>query len=327
MIGAPKLLPQQQRFAKPRILRGEESSLLAADDVVVALLWHRGDVLNATALLPGLQSRHNRPITFATVDCCVPILEHNPFLKNIIAFDMAWPKRVRPRDFERIDALITQAFSHVQNLYNLHIPLHLKAVHGHIVEAWAKALGLGSALSQPFYYPGPIAISAPRHGQSFVLGNGGASWNKHWRTANWRTFIELMRSRFPQIRLIQLGSPEDPFIAGAEDHRGRTSIEESHRILTQAKGCLSNDSFLSHLSAAAGCPTYVIYGSHRSQQVCPRGTAKVVTFDGRLRCSPCYRDWCMVSFGITTCLAHVSAVEVFARIAEDLAEDTEHIRA
>lgn len=310
----------RQHAVRSRILRGEETASLTADDVVVALLWHMGDVLNATALLPGLSARHGIPLTFATAECCVPLLERNPFLKQIIALDVDLPARVRPDDFHRVDALIKNACPCVHTLYNLHIPLHLRAVHGHLVESWAKAIGIESTLAAPLYVPEAADASCLEAGEFLVLGNGGTSRNKRWSPSQWTTFITLMTDRFPQLRLLQVGSLRDPPIAGAEDRRGKTSVTESHRLLKQAQACLTNDSFLSHLSAAAGCPTYVVYGPQPSRQFLPRGPAPVVAFDGQWRCAPCYRDRCLWTFGLTACLAQVSAATVFARIVEDLSK-------
>lgn len=312
---------QRNHAVTPRILRGGETASLTADDVVVALLWHMGDVLNATALLPGLSARHAVPLTFATAECCVPLLEQNPFLKNIVALDVELPTRVRPDDFNRVDTLIKEAIPCVQALYNLHIPLQLRAVHGHIVESWAKAIGIEADLADPLYVPEATTTPYSEPGEYMVLGNGGTSRNKRWGAAQWATFIELMTGRFPQMRLLQLGSSRDQPIDGIEDHRGQTSVAESYRLLKQADACLTNDSFLGHLSAAAGCPTYVVYGPQPSRQFHPRGPARVVAFDGQWHCSPCYHDRCLWSFGLTACLAQVSATTVFARIAEDLSKD------
>ncbi|WHZ21170.1 MAG: hypothetical protein OJF47_000282 [Nitrospira sp.] len=304
----------------PKILRGRETASITENDVVIALLWHMGDVLNVTALLSGLSARHAVPLTFVTSESCVSLLERNPFLKNIVALDVELPTRVRPDDFNRVDVLIKGTLPYVRTLYNLHIPLQLRAVHGHIVESWAKAIGIETALTEPFYVPETVAAPRPEPDEYMVLGNGGTSRNKRWGAADWAAFVELMKNRFPQLRLRQLGSSRDPPIDAVEDRRGQTSITESYRLLKQAQGCLTNDSFLGHLSAAAGCPTYVIYGPQPSRQFHPRGAARIVTFDGRWPCSPCYRDRCLWSFGLTGCFAQVSATAVFAMVAEDLSK-------
>ncbi len=310
----------QKRPDRPRILTADESALLTGHDVVLTLLWHLGDVLNATALLPALTAKHKHSVVFATTRSCIPLLENNPYVKDIVAFDIDVPTTLTFGHFDLVKTLIRRHFWHVETVYNLHIPVYLPAAKSHIVEYWANAIGVAAGLQQlkASYDPDPPNDLRFPSGKYFILGNGGSSGIKHWRLENWRVFVELMRARFPDLELLQLGSRRDPLIEGATDLRGETSLAGSYCLLSKADGCLSNDSLLCHLSSVSGCRTYVIYGTHDPLLVHPIGKASAATFGGTLPCSPCYRDWCIVSLGLTSCLAHPSVREVFSRVERDL---------
>lgn len=302
------------------VINGIDTVVPAADEIVLVLLWHLGDVLNATALLPALAEKHQRKITFATTRACARILENNTCVKRIIAFDIDLPAKLTFGHFDQVTELIRRHFWGVETVYNLHVPIDLRRVNCHIVECWAKIVGVTIDVDRlrPSYTPDPPRDPHFVFDEYFVLANGGTSDIKHWHPSKWAMFVDLMKAKFQRLKLIQLGSSCDPLIDGAIDLRGRTSLAESYYLLRDARGCLSNDSLLSHLSSIAECPTYSIYGTHAPLLVRPLGKGPAVTFAGQLPCSPCYRDWCMLSVGLTSCLAHASAQKVFRRIEHDL---------
>jgi ADP-heptose:LPS heptosyltransferase len=299
---------------------GINTTVPAADEIVLVLLWHLGDVLNATALLPALTEKHQRKITFATTRACARILENNSCIKRIIAFDIDLPAKLTFGHFDQVAGLIRRHFWGVETVYNLHVPIDLRRVNCHIVECWAKIVGVAIDADRlrPSYNPSPPGDPHFVFDEYFVLANGGTSDIKHWHPSKWAMLVHLMKSKFRRLKLVQLGSSTDPLIDGVIDLRGRTSLAESYHLLRDARGCLSNDSLLSHLSSIAECPTYTVYGTHDPLLVRPLGKAPAVTFAGQLPCSPCYRDWCMLSVGLTSCLAHASAHKVFTRIEHDL---------
>jgi ADP-heptose:LPS heptosyltransferase len=302
------------------VLKADQIGLLREDAVVVVLLWHLGDVLNVTSLLPSLSQKHHCKITFATSRSCVELLVDHPCIENVVSFDLELPGALSLKDFHRTAAISESTFKEVATVYNLHVPFDLSVTKCHIVECWAQLLGLSVDLGSltPIYAPHAHVEQKVNYKKYFVLGNGGATKLKNWPLEKYAQFIRLMRRSFPDTHLIQLGSMKDPRIEGVEDRRGKTSLAETYTLLKSSRGCLTNDSFLAHLSAVAGCRTYVAYGSTSAVHFRPIGKAECVAFGERLFCSPCYRTRCLLSLGLTSCLAFPSAGEVFARVMQDL---------
>lgn len=302
------------------ILKADQICLLREDAVVVVLLWHLGDVLNVTSLLPSLSQKHGCKITFATSRSCVELLVDHPCIENVVAFDLDLPGAVSLEDFHRTAAIAKSSFKGVSTVYNLHVPFDLSVTKCHIVECWAQVLGLSIDLGSvaPIYAPHAHVEQKVNYKKYFVLGNGGATKLRHWPLEKFTQFTRLMRQSFPDTHLVQLGGMKDPRIEGVEDLRGKTSFTETYALLKSSRGCLTNDSFLAHLSAVAGCRTYVVYGNTSAVHARPIGKAECVVFGEKLFCSPCYRNRCLLSLGLTSCLAFPSAGEVFTRVMQDL---------
>ena len=303
---------------KPNIIYEERKFVITETDVVVFLLWHLGDALNSTALLPELAARHNRKLVFATTEQCVPILENNPYLDTILVLDMEIPKHVSLGDWVKLQRLPQKYLPQNSTVYNLHIPINLRQTHLHIVECWAKTLGIEKPLSElkQTYFTRQSQSHKFRRGNVLILGNGGitSQWSKHWPMERWGTFIKKIKARFPELQLVQLGTENDPLLRGVEDLRGKTNIEESYHLLKLSKGCITNDSFLAHLAAASECPVFVIFGPTSPAHFRPLGNGNIFTLGGHRYYAPCSRNLCRLTLGLIPCLAFPSVKEVFAKV-------------
>ena len=305
---------------KPTILAAENVASLTRDDAVLVLLWHLGDVLNSTALLPALASKHGRKLTFATSKSALPIVQNNPYLDKVIVLPFEAPSKLTMADLERMTALSENTFPAGVKVYNLHAPIDVRHFQLHIIQIWARAVGIDDSLKnlKPKYFPETTQLPLKLHYRDYlVLGNGGATGLKRWPIKRWNGLVERVSSRFPELQFLQLGSPDDPRIQNAEDLRGRTTIEESYLLLQGSIGCVTNDSFLGHLAGAAGCQTYVIFGSTSPRHYHPLGSDLVSVFGGDIACNPCQRNWCMLSLGLTTCWAFPSIDEIAAAVETD----------
>lgn len=323
---------------KQRIISSGSKFLVDENEVIFFLLWHFGDVFMSTALLPELVSRHNKKLTFVTTSSCVTILENNPYIDKILILDLEIPKIVNLEHYEMTQKLSHKYFPN-NAVYNLHFPIYIPKIYFlkiklwakahnldfpiflrnsnfHLVECWAKSIGIEKSLSKlkPSYFPIQNSDHKFKFDHFFVLGNGGSVRIIHWPKKNFTKFVEIMQNRFPEIHLVQLGSERDPLIDGVEDLRGKTTIEESYHLLKKSKGCLTNDSFLAFLASASGSPTFIVYGNQNPNHFRPFGHPDIFVFGGNFRCTPCMRDWCLLTFGLTTCLAFPSVKEVFEKV-------------
>jgi len=284
------------------------------------LLWHLGDVLNATALLPDLAARHHRPLSFATTRSCVPILENNPHLSDILMLDERVPEQVSLAEWARLQTLGDRYFPGHSMVYNLHMPIDLRRVKLHLVQCWARALGMDKPLSElrPSFLTGEIENQG--HRSVFVLGNGGTTsrWKKQWPIRRWSKLIPLLEARYPDVEFVQLGTDRDPLLTGVKDLRNQTTITESYNLLKYACGCLTNDSFLAHLAAVAGCPLFVIFGPTSPTHYRPLGDTEIRVLGGHRYSTPCSRNLCRLSFGLAPCFAFPTVRQVLDAVDEIL---------
>ncbi|WP_447980622.1 glycosyltransferase family 9 protein [Candidatus Nitrospira bockiana] len=304
----------------PVIIQPEQVPSLEEENPVLILLWHLGDVLNVTSLLPLLAEKHGRRVTFVTSRPCVELLLENPDIETIVVFDTALPSAVTLDDFRWVTDLGTCYFSRIRTVYNLHAPVDLSVTTTNIVECWAERLGLRVRASelQPVFVPRANMDPLADERDYLVLGNGGATALKHWPIWSWKAFVRMMKARFPSMRLIQLGSAQDPAIDGVDDWRGTTNLTQTYHMLKNAKACVTNDSFLSHFATLAGTKTYVLFGNTSPVIGRPIGKGSCEALGARLFCAPCYRLRCLITLGTTPCLAFPSAKEVFDRVVHGL---------
>lgn len=285
------------------------------DEVIVFLLWHLGDTLNATSLLPDLVARHGRKLTFATTAACVPVLARHPLLARIRVIDRRFPEQMTIPLWHELRRLPEALFPSAAKVYNLHIPVVLHQMPHHIIESWGDAIGSPKPWTEreAIFYPDPTGSYEPRTRSYFVLGNGGSMSNKHWPQRRWRRVVDQMRRRHPDLQLVQLGVPSDPVIEGALDLRG-TSVDESYDLLRHARGCLTNDSFLAHLSAVSRCATLVLFGPTCPAQFRPLAHETAIPLGGHGYRTPCTRNLCRLGAGRTPCLAFPSARTVLGAV-------------
>lgn len=307
----------------PKLISSHERGSVDKDDVIFVLLWHLGDVLNATALFPELAAKHQRKLTFVTTRPCVPILANNPYLNKIVVLNVEIPKVLSRQDFLRSQAFANELFVSNACRYVCHFPIVLQKTERHLVEIWAQAFGIHKHFSQlkPTYFSSPNDQFNDRYDSIFVLGAGGGKnlrWSKYWHPNRWHEYVERFTATFPNIQLVQLGTYEDPLLTGVTDLRGKTSVDESYRILKHAKGCLTHDSFLAHLAAAAECPTFVIFGPTSPTHFRPLGR-DIFPLGGHRYYTRCARNLCVLTLGLAPCLTFPSVEEVFQCVQRRIA--------
>lgn len=305
---------------KPELLPADHPDAVATDEVIVVLMWHLGDVLNATSLLPDLRARHQRRLTFATTRACAPILAHHPGLSRIRIVDKDVPRGLLSMEmWQEAASIHERLFTGAEKVYNLHMPVPMKQIPHHIIEVWGRAIGIdkGADALKTQYFPDPSVTGMSREKPYFVLGNGGNAGPKRWPAPRWRRVVSWLRATYPETDLVQLGVPGDPLLDTVEDVRG-TSIDDSYRLLQNARGCLTNDSFLAHLASAAGCSTSVIFGPTCPAHYRPLGPGGATALGGHGYRTMCGRNLCRLLPGRTPCLAFPSARQVIGSLTRSL---------
>lgn len=275
----------------------------AADEVMLILLWHLGDVLNSTALLPALRERHGRRLTFVTARPCVPLLRNHPDLARIRVVDVPVPQRMTHDLWRWLGGVHEELFPGHGAVYNLHQEApDPKRMRGHIIEHWARLVGVDrpSRVWRPYFQPAD-SLAERATSDYIVLGNGGNDPAKRWPAARWQRLMSALRKRHPSLAYVQLGTHNDPVIEGVQDRRGAT-FDEGYRWISGARACVTNDSFIAHLAAATECPTVAIFGPTSPRQFRPLGQ-QVTALGGHYYRTPCSRNLCRFVRGHLPCLA------------------------
>ncbi len=167
---------------------------------------------------------------------------------------------------------------------------------------------------------------APR--QVAVQSSGGAAYyamrNKEWFPERYQEMIDRLRDRFD---FVQVGSPDDPPLAGVLDRRG-TPLRTTAAILRGSLAFVGHVGFLMHLARAVDCRSVIIYGGREDPAV--TGYPCNENLFTPLACAPCgLRNRCPYD---RQCLRDISAdaagealLRVTARRQEPLETAVAHI--
>lgn len=100
-------------------------------------------------------------------------------------------------------------------------------------------------------------------------GSGGSV--KNWPLERFETIANELTCRGRNVTWL-LGPAEDQLtLSASADVLRPTSVLSLARILTSARGYLGNDSGVTHLAAACGCPTVAVFGPTDPGVWAPRG--------------------------------------------------------
>jgi ADP-heptose:LPS heptosyltransferase len=83
-----------------------------------------------------------------------------------------------------------------------------------------------------------------------------SSKNHHWPIENWIELVKLL----PQYTFIQLGNIDEPYVAGAVDWRGKTTLVEAFCLLKYSTSFVGIDSSFAHATNAFDIPGVVLFG-------------------------------------------------------------------
>ena len=151
----------------------------------------------------------------------------------------------------------------------------------------ARALiqsALSSSPDEPFY--------------AFAAGAAYGS-AKEWPREHFAALAKIIRDKTGE-RVIVVGGPgeadacaevESLSDGAAVSLAGKTTLPQLAGVLSLAKGYVGNDSGASHLAAAVGTPSVVLFGSTKMTHTAPVGT-RVSLLNLHLDCAPCMKRVC-----------------------------------
>jgi heptosyltransferase III len=146
-----------------------------------------------------------------------------------------------------------------------------------------------------------------------VLHPGSGSRKKNWP---FDRFLSLANSlRTADVPILWLRGPADDHfeVSGHDLLVSSPKLSLCAALLSRCRAYAGNDSGITHMAAAAGCPTVAIFGASDPGVWAPRGE-KVAVIYKHYECSPCHRAGVDDSGCGRTCLAAISVEEVRAAI-------------
>jgi ADP-heptose:LPS heptosyltransferase len=165
-------------------------------------------------------------------------------------------------------------------------------------------------------------------GSGLLLISPGASYpEKQWGPGKFRELTERLVASGHSVGLI--GGPADISLAGdimkdlpVRNFVGRTSLQETARLIAAAALVICGDSVALHLAAAFGTPTIALFGPTSPSQWAPRNIGHRTLYHPP-PCSPCSRYGHIPSCPYDVdCLKRVTVEEVCAAVREILPVST-----
>lgn len=227
-------------------------------------------------------------------------------------------------------------------LYNVHVPgpvmlngrSNMHTVEHRISQFFWTGLPPGP-IPPAAVYPHPVTMAAVRAklaergilaGQPYaVIHPGGAYFTKRWAVENFAAIIRWLRDSLGLVPVVCVGPGDGEIAAAVREHLAPLAavfeslhLRELIALVGGARLYVANDSGPTHIAAALGCPSVVVFGS--SSSVCWRpwqAEHRVVQND--FPCNPCRGDRCY-AFAEPRCILSVTVDQVRDACAALLAE-------
>jgi hypothetical protein len=287
---APRVTWKLARLGRPRrmVLFGPVS---LGDDLLCTAIFREWRQRGERNLW--MMSRH--PALFAgnpDIDRVVPIDDYHARALRALGREVVQPYYVslRPDDDEGAAPVPTRHF---------------------IAQMCALAGIRGEIALRPYLHLGDAERAAgalaPRQVVIHSSGRtrGFASANKEWVAGRFQAVVDAARDRYD---FVQLGSVEDPPLAGARDLRGRTSLRESAGVVAASRAVVCQEGFLMHLARAVDVRAVVVYGGALDPAI--TGYRANENLFSAVPCAPCWRrnrcDFehrCMTGIGVADVVA------------------------
>jgi len=151
-----------------------------------------------------------------------------------------------------------------------------------------------------------------------IMHPGSGSRNKNWPFERFLAAAEHFRTSGPAV--VWVRGPAEDGLAFPEVDRVASNVDLCvlSALLSRARFYIGNDSGITHVAAAVGCPTVAIFGPSDPEIWGPRGRQATVLYKKR-NCSPCHRTGSPVGRECDgRCLTDITTEEVIAKATETL---------
>jgi ADP-heptose:LPS heptosyltransferase len=172
----------------------------------------------------------------------------------------------------------------------------------HDLDLALRALGLQAGCDEPFVLPLPAGLAARGRHERSRLTDGGpvAALLPATRGGNGKQYPVEHFARVAEAlagagtaTVVVVGPGEERLaarVAGAAATRvapTHLALDETAALIGACDAAVGNDSGLTHLAAAVGCPTVALFGPTDPARTAPTGSAVIVRAAARGRRAPC----------------------------------------
>jgi ADP-heptose:LPS heptosyltransferase len=238
-----------------------------------------GDDLLSSCVFHELKKRGSRRIAFATTH--PSLYDHKPDVDEIL------PWRNTPAD-----KWLHLGLPFIRLGYANYNPATDRDEHpdDHILAVMCRLAGLqGSVDFRPYLHLTPEELAAGKITENQVaIQSSGLSAAFAMRNKEWfpHRFQEVCSELSSDVRVVQIGSKNDPKLEGTIDLRGKTTIRESAAILANSLVFIGLVGFLMHLARAVDCRSVILYGGRET----PAQTGYIANQNlyTPVKCAPCW---------------------------------------
>ena len=258
------------------------------NEIILVTWGGMGDLLVCTPTIKAI--REGYPRHKLIVYCCsnahYALLQGNPHIDSV--------RRLHPTHFWRYPFHLLQFVFNKKSFkyYNLafqHIPLswiYQKNVKEIIPDIFEDLkLFLDDKKVQLLFTKKEekwaAQLLAPIQNPVLLHVHSRASVNHHWPEEKWERLVKEM----PGVTFIQVGHPDEPYVKGALDWRGKHKTRESLVLIKYARSFVGVDSSFAHATNAFGLPGVILFGDSNPATW---GHDNNINIYKDLRCSPCY---------------------------------------
>ena len=160
--------------------------------------------------------------------------------------------------------------------------------------------------------------------QSYITINRGVDSNlselcpKLWPLEHYKMLVELLRKKYPNIKLVQIGANDKYGVIGADINLlGKTNIEETKILLKNSLLHIDVEGGLVHLNHTLHDKSCVIFGPTKLGEFLYEDNINIRANI----CTPCcwvVQDWqkkCLKGYDIPPCMAETKPEDVMERIS------------
>jgi ADP-heptose:LPS heptosyltransferase/glycosyltransferase involved in cell wall biosynthesis len=264
-------------------------------NVVYTMPMSAGDVFISTAVIDGLMKEipEGAKLYFATQEKYGDILKNNPNVHKVIP----WSEfMVNVEILEEVFDLALTPNTTTQFTFSNYV----RRGQGRLLaEEFANHCICN--LGEYYIEKESLDKELPHEYMTIHPGSGKGQWEAR-NYVEWLEIVQNIKSLYPELSIIQVGSEDEPLIDGVLDFRGKTNYQQLATVIEGSELHLTIDTFSMHLAAALNRPLVALFGSSYSQSSGPwvkdREKSKIILLEAekRLGCSKaCYKYQCKVN--------------------------------